>query len=165
MHWLNLFPLWPFFLYRASVMLSLLICLLLWVYVSICISFFQLLLYLNLNQILFYCFWLTPLSFVGYTLHKDSSFVPPLVYAVLGSSRDLAVGPVSIASLILGSMLRQEVSPSNDPLLFLQLAFSSTFFAGLFQASLGLLRWSLFSSSSSSSIYLSTPKKKVFSFP
>ncbi|KAG6765937.1 hypothetical protein POTOM_029998 [Populus tomentosa] len=69
-----------------------------------------------------------------------SSFVPPLVYAVLGSSRDLAVGPVSIASLILGSMLRQKVSPINDPLLFLQLAFSSTFFAGLFQASLGLLR-------------------------
>uniref|UniRef100_A0A2N9J5A4 STAS domain-containing protein n=1 Tax=Fagus sylvatica TaxID=28930 RepID=A0A2N9J5A4_FAGSY len=69
-----------------------------------------------------------------------SSFVPPLVYAVLGSSRDLAVGPVSIASLILGSMLRQEVSPNNDPLLFLQLAFSSTFFAGLFQASLGFLR-------------------------
>ncbi|XP_010552708.1 PREDICTED: probable sulfate transporter 3.3 [Tarenaya hassleriana] len=69
-----------------------------------------------------------------------SSFVPPLVYAVLGSSRDLAVGPVSIASLILGSMLRQEVSPNNDPVLFLQLAFTSTFFAGLFQASLGLLR-------------------------
>ncbi|KAJ6718895.1 SULFATE TRANSPORTER [Salix purpurea] len=69
-----------------------------------------------------------------------SSFVPPLVYAVLGSSRDLAVGPVSIASLILGSMLRQEVSPTSDPLLFLQLAFSSTLFAGLFQASLGLLR-------------------------
>nr|GMD66040.1 probable sulfate transporter 3.3 [Ipomoea batatas] len=69
-----------------------------------------------------------------------SSFVPPLVYAVLGSSRDLAVGPVSIASLILGSMLRQEVSPSDDPNLFLQLAFSSTFFAGLFQASLGIFR-------------------------
>ncbi|KZV19535.1 sulfate transporter [Dorcoceras hygrometricum] len=69
-----------------------------------------------------------------------SSFVPPLIYAVLGSSRDLAVGPVSIASLILGSMLRQEVSPVKDPILFLQLAFSSTFFAGLFQASLGFLR-------------------------
>ncbi|XP_022878506.1 probable sulfate transporter 3.3 [Olea europaea var. sylvestris] len=69
-----------------------------------------------------------------------SSFVPPLVYAVLGSSRDLAVGPVSIASLIMGSMLRQEVSPGKDPILFLQLAFSSTFFAGLFQASLGFLR-------------------------
>ncbi|KAI3497833.1 hypothetical protein L1887_33415 [Cichorium endivia] len=69
-----------------------------------------------------------------------SSFVPPLVYAVLGSSRDLAVGPVSIASLLMGSMLRQEVSPAQDPLLFLQLAFTSTFFAGLFQASLGFLR-------------------------
>ncbi|KAK7400750.1 hypothetical protein VNO78_12053 [Psophocarpus tetragonolobus] len=69
-----------------------------------------------------------------------SSFVPPLVYAVLGSSRDLAVGPVSIASLVLGSMLRQEVSPSADPVLFLQLAFTSTLFAGLFQASLGILR-------------------------
>ncbi|KAE8710282.1 Sulfate transporter 3.1 [Hibiscus syriacus] len=72
-----------------------------------------------------------------------SSFVPPLVYAVLGSSRDLAVGPVSIASLILGSMLRQEVSPVNDPVLFLQLAFTSTFFAGFFQASLGFLRLGL----------------------
>lgn len=70
----------------------------------------------------------------------DSSFVPPLIYAVLGSSRDLAVGPVSIASLIMGDMLRREVSPSQDPILFLQLAFSSTFFAGLFQASLGFLR-------------------------
>ncbi|XP_031389086.1 probable sulfate transporter 3.3 [Punica granatum] len=69
-----------------------------------------------------------------------SSFAPPLVYAVLGSSRDLAVGPVSIASLLMGSMLRQEVSPTKQPLLFLQLAFSSTFFAGLFQASLGFLR-------------------------
>ncbi|RZC58195.1 hypothetical protein C5167_005504 [Papaver somniferum] len=69
-----------------------------------------------------------------------SSFVPPLIYAVLGSSRDLAVGPVSIASLILGSMLREKVSPAKEPLLFLQLAFTSTFFAGLFQASLGILR-------------------------
>ncbi|KAL0380863.1 UNVERIFIED_CONTAM: putative sulfate transporter 3.3 [Sesamum angustifolium] len=69
-----------------------------------------------------------------------SSFVPPLIYAVLGSSRDLAVGPVSIASLIMGSMLRQQVSPAKDPILFLQLAFSSTFFAGLVQASLGFLR-------------------------
>lgn len=70
--------------------------------------------------------------------------MPPLVYAVLGSSKDLAVGPVSIASLLMGSMLRQEVSPAQDPLLFLQLAFTSTFFAGLFQASLGFLR-SIFS--------------------
>lgn len=76
----------------------------------------------------------------GICFITDSSFVPPLVYAVLGSSRDLAVGPVSIASLVLGSMLRQEVSPASDPVLFLELAFTSTFFAGLFQASLGILR-------------------------
>ncbi|XP_068651864.1 probable sulfate transporter 3.4 [Aristolochia californica] len=69
-----------------------------------------------------------------------SSFVPPLIYALLGSSRDLAVGPVSIASLVMGSMLREMVSPVKDPVLYLQLAFTATFFAGVFQASLGFLR-------------------------
>ncbi|KAK7368233.1 hypothetical protein VNO80_10257 [Phaseolus coccineus] len=69
-----------------------------------------------------------------------SSFVPPLVYVVLGSSMDLAVGPVSIASLVLGSMITEEVSPTAQPDLFLQLALTSTFFAGIFQAALGVLR-------------------------
>jgi sulfate transporter 3 len=66
--------------------------------------------------------------------------VPPLIYAVLGSSRHLAVGPVSIASLVMGSMLSESVSPTQDSILYLKLAFTSTFFAGVFQASLGLLR-------------------------
>ncbi|RWR73837.1 putative sulfate transporter 3.4 [Cinnamomum micranthum f. kanehirae] len=69
-----------------------------------------------------------------------SSFVPPLLYAVLGSSRHLAVGPVSIASLVMGTMLREMVSPVQEPILFLQLAFTATFFAGVFQASLATLR-------------------------
>ncbi|KAJ8773465.1 hypothetical protein K2173_004295 [Erythroxylum novogranatense] len=69
-----------------------------------------------------------------------SSFVPPLVYSILGSSRHLAVGPVSIASLVMGSMLSETVHPSEEPILYLKLAFTATFFAGLFQASLGLLR-------------------------
>ncbi|KAG2305948.1 hypothetical protein Bca52824_025696 [Brassica carinata] len=69
-----------------------------------------------------------------------SSFVPPLIYSVLGSSKHLAVGPVSIASLVMGSMLSESVSPTQDSILYLKLAFTSTFFAGLFQASLGLLR-------------------------
>ncbi|KAF7098406.1 hypothetical protein CFC21_100151 [Triticum aestivum] len=71
-----------------------------------------------------------------------SSFVPPLVYTLLGSSRDLAVGPTSITSLIMGSMLQKgvSVSPSAEPTLFLQLALTSTLFAGLLQASLGILR-------------------------
>jgi len=73
-------------------------------------------------------------------MRADSSFVPPLIYSLLGSSRDLAVGPVSIASLVMGSMLREAVSPDEEPILYLQLAFTSTFFAGVFQASLGFLR-------------------------
>nr|DAD44730.1 TPA_asm: hypothetical protein HUJ06_002960 [Nelumbo nucifera] len=69
-----------------------------------------------------------------------SSFVPPLIYAVLGSSRHLAVGPVSIASLVMGSMLGESVSNTEEPILFLKLALTATLFAGIFQASLGLLR-------------------------
>ncbi|CAN1317420.1 Probable sulfate transporter 3.4 [Linum perenne] len=69
-----------------------------------------------------------------------SSFVPPLIYAGLGSSKHLAVGTVSIASLVMGSMLTQEVSPTNDPTLYLKLALTSTFIAGMFQACLGVLR-------------------------
>ncbi|KAL0905770.1 hypothetical protein M5K25_024208 [Dendrobium thyrsiflorum] len=70
----------------------------------------------------------------------NSSFVPPLIYLVLGSSRDLAVGSSSIVSVVLGSMLSEEVSPYEQPELYLKLALTSTFFAGALQASLGLLR-------------------------
>ncbi|KAH1240136.1 putative sulfate transporter 3.4 [Glycine max] len=69
-----------------------------------------------------------------------SSFVPPLIYSLLGSSRHLGVGPVSIASLVMGSMLSETVSYSQDPILYLKMAFTATFFAGLFQSSLGILR-------------------------
>ncbi|KAK4854158.1 hypothetical protein QYF36_019823 [Acer negundo] len=69
-----------------------------------------------------------------------SSFVPPLIYSVLGSSRHMGIGPVSIASLVMGTMLDEEVSFDKDRDLYLQLAFTSTLFAGLFQASLGLFR-------------------------
>ncbi|KAK6148877.1 hypothetical protein DH2020_016402 [Rehmannia glutinosa] len=60
-----------------------------------------------------------------------SSFVPPLIYSVLGSSRHLAVGPVSIASLVMGTMLNENVSYTEEPILYLKLAFTATFFAGL----------------------------------
>ncbi|XP_020535238.1 probable sulfate transporter 3.4 isoform X2 [Jatropha curcas] len=40
----------------------------------------------------------------------------------------------------MGSMLSEAVSPTNDQILYLKLAFTATFFAGVFQASLGLLR-------------------------
>uniref|UniRef100_A0A803LNB1 STAS domain-containing protein n=1 Tax=Chenopodium quinoa TaxID=63459 RepID=A0A803LNB1_CHEQI len=68
-----------------------------------------------------------------------SSFVPPLIYSILGSSKHLAVGPVSIASLVMGTMLSEVVSPTQEPILYLKLAFTSTFFAGVFQAALDFL--------------------------
>ncbi|XP_048336651.2 sulfate transporter 3.1-like [Ziziphus jujuba] len=69
-----------------------------------------------------------------------SSFVPPLVYAMMGSSRDLAVGTVAVASLLTASMLGNEVNAAENPSLYLHLAFTATFFAGVFEAALGLLR-------------------------
>ncbi|CAL9023688.1 unnamed protein product [Prunus brigantina] len=69
-----------------------------------------------------------------------SSFIPPLIYAMMGSSRDLAVGTVAVASLLIASMLGAEVNAMENPTLYLHLAFTATLFAGVFQASLGFLR-------------------------
>ncbi|KAF8388100.1 hypothetical protein HHK36_026766 [Tetracentron sinense] len=69
-----------------------------------------------------------------------SSFVPPLVYAMMGSSRDLAVGTVAVASLLTASMLGDVVNATENPKLYLHLAFTATFFAGVLQAALGFLR-------------------------
>lgn len=66
--------------------------------------------------------------------------MPPLVYALLGSSRDIAIGPVAVVSLLLGTLLKQEIDGKKHPAEYLQLAFTATFFAGVFQTALGLLR-------------------------
>ncbi|KAH7834389.1 hypothetical protein Vadar_015490 [Vaccinium darrowii] len=68
-----------------------------------------------------------------------SSFVPPLVYAFMGSSRDIAIGPVAVVSLLLGTLLQKEIDPSNK-VEYRRLAFTATFFAGITQATLGVLR-------------------------
>ncbi|KAK4276795.1 hypothetical protein QN277_014902 [Acacia crassicarpa] len=68
-----------------------------------------------------------------------SSFVPPLVYAVMGSSRDIAIGPVAVVSLLLGSSLQNEIDPVNAAE-YRRLAFTATFFAGITQAALGVFR-------------------------
>ncbi|PSS29204.1 Sulfate transporter 1.3 like [Actinidia chinensis var. chinensis] len=68
-----------------------------------------------------------------------SSFVPPLVYAFMGSSRDIAIGPVAVVSLLLGTLLQNEIDPSNKEE-YLRLAFTATFFAGITQATLGFFR-------------------------
>lgn len=76
-----------------------------------------------------------------YFVCVDSSFVPPLVYAMMGSSRDLAIGTVGVGSLLMASMLGHQVNPIENPQMYLELAFTSTFFAGVLQASLGFLRF------------------------
>ncbi|MCE2056265.1 Sulfate transporter 3.1 [Datura stramonium] len=69
-----------------------------------------------------------------------SSFVPPMIYAMLGSSKHLAIGNVAVPSLLISAMLGKFVNPHENPNLYLQLVFTATFFAGVFQASLGFLR-------------------------
>ncbi|XP_009800111.1 sulfate transporter 1.3-like [Nicotiana sylvestris] len=69
-----------------------------------------------------------------------SSFVPPLIYAFMGSSRDIAIGPVAVVSLLLGSLLSNEIDPTTNPNEYRRLAFTATFFAGITQATIGILR-------------------------
>ncbi|KAF0923694.1 hypothetical protein E2562_006668 [Oryza meyeriana var. granulata] len=69
-----------------------------------------------------------------------SSFVPALVYAAMGSSRELAVGTMAVGSLLFAAMLGREAPPGEKPELYAALAFTATFFAGVFQAGLGVLR-------------------------
>ncbi|KAJ7946699.1 Sulfate transporter 1.1-like protein [Quillaja saponaria] len=67
-----------------------------------------------------------------------TSFVAPLVYAFMGSSRDIAIGPVAVVSLLLGSLLTDEIDKTSPD--YLRLAFTATFFAGITQLALGFLR-------------------------
>ncbi|KAF9607825.1 hypothetical protein IFM89_001573 [Coptis chinensis] len=69
-----------------------------------------------------------------------SSFVPPLIYAFMGSSRDIAIGPVAVVSLLLGTLLQNEIDFEKYPLEYRRLAFTATFFAGITEAALGFLR-------------------------
>jgi high affinity sulfate transporter 1 len=72
---------------------------------------------------------------------SDSSFVPPLIYAFMGSSRDIAIGPVAVVSLLLGTLLQSEIAdPVANAAEYRRLAFTATFFAGITQVTLGFLR-------------------------
>jgi sulfate permease, SulP family len=55
-----------------------------------------------------------------------AGMLPPLVYAVLGSSRVMAVGPVSVAALMLGVALAP-LPPAERPAAALMLAFAIGF--------------------------------------
>ncbi|CAH9079713.1 unnamed protein product [Cuscuta europaea] len=58
----------------------------------------------------------------------------------MGSSRDIAIGPVAVVSLLLGSMLQDEIDPIKQKVEYHRLAFTATFFAGITQFVLGFFR-------------------------
>jgi low affinity sulfate transporter 2 len=74
-------------------------------------------------------------------LQLDTSVVPPLIYAAMGTSREIAIGPVAVVSLLLPSMIQQLQDPVADPISYTKLVLTATFFAGIFQAAFGILRW------------------------
>ncbi|KAH6778218.1 slufate transporter 2 [Perilla frutescens var. hirtella] len=69
-----------------------------------------------------------------------TSVVPPLIYAVMGSSREIAIGPVAVVSLLLSAMISKVVDPSADPTSYRRTVFTVTFFTGTFQALFGIFR-------------------------
>lgn len=69
-----------------------------------------------------------------------TSVVPPLIYAVMGTSREIAISPVAVVSLLLSSMIQKVVDPAADPATYRSLVFTVTFLAGVFQVCFGLFR-------------------------
>ncbi|KAL8129649.1 hypothetical protein V2J09_018804 [Rumex salicifolius] len=69
-----------------------------------------------------------------------SSFVPPFIYTVFGSSKNVSVGTVAACSLLLAQTIGSAVDASLNPTLYLNLVLTATLVAGLFQTALGILR-------------------------
>ncbi|XP_010520166.1 PREDICTED: sulfate transporter 4.1, chloroplastic-like isoform X2 [Tarenaya hassleriana] len=68
----------------------------------------------------------------------DSSFVPVFVYAIFGSSRQLAIGPVALVSLLVSNALGGIVDPSEE--LYTELAILLALLVGILECIMGLLR-------------------------
>lgn len=68
----------------------------------------------------------------------DSGFVPIFVYALFGSSRQLAIGPVTLVSLLVSNVLSNIVDPSEE--LYTELAILLAFMVGVLECIMGLLR-------------------------
>lgn len=91
----------------------------------------------------------------------------------MGSSRDIAIGPVAVVSLLLGFLLSNEIDPTTNPNEYRRLAFTATFFAGIIQATLGILRYTRIAKRKSLWLYtcsfdflhLIRCKNLLFSFP
>ncbi|KAH9690855.1 Sulfate transporter 2.2 [Citrus sinensis] len=69
-----------------------------------------------------------------------TSVIPPLIYALMGSSREIAIGPVAVVSMLLSALMQNVQDPAADPVAYRKLVFTVTFFAGVFQSVFGLFR-------------------------
>jgi SulP family sulfate permease len=67
-----------------------------------------------------------------------ASFLPGMIAALFGSSRQLATGPVAVVSLMTASALEPIAGTSPD--LYVAYAIMLAFMVGIFQLALGLLR-------------------------
>ncbi|KAG4954697.1 hypothetical protein AAZX31_14G158000 [Glycine max] len=69
-----------------------------------------------------------------------TSVVPPLIYAMMGSSREIAIGPVAVVSMLLASLVPKVEDPVTNPNAYRNLVFTVTFFTGIFQTAFGVFR-------------------------
>ncbi|CAK9187483.1 unnamed protein product [Ilex paraguariensis] len=67
-----------------------------------------------------------------------SGFVPIFVYAIFGSSRQLAIGPVALVSLLVSNVLGSIVDSSEE--LYTELAILLALMVGILECIMGLLR-------------------------
>ncbi|XP_012571858.1 early nodulin-70-like [Cicer arietinum] len=70
-----------------------------------------------------------------------TSIVPPLVYALISSSREIVIGPATVDSLLLSSMIQTLKDPIHDSIAYTQLVLTATFFTGVFQVAFGFFRF------------------------
>lgn len=80
--------------------------------------------------------------FYFYFFYTDTSIVPPLIYAMMGTSRDLVIGAEAVDSLLLSSMILE--SPGVDAINYKKIVFTTTLFAGVFQTACGVFRLVMF---------------------
>ncbi|MED6122531.1 Low affinity sulfate transporter 3 [Stylosanthes scabra] len=59
---------------------------------------------------------------------------------MMGSSREIAIGPVAVVSMLLSTLVQKVEDPVANPIAYRNFVFTVTFFAGIFQAAFGIFR-------------------------
>jgi len=83
----------------------------------------------------------------------------------MGSSREIAIGPVAVVSMLLSSMIGEIQDPLADPVAYRNFVFTVTLFAGTFQAIFGLFRYVMLSKWTFNFSLLSTPETRPVAQP